>query len=170
MRLPAIASITALALALAVAPIGGSRAMTDGEVEKLVALAIAAIVSADGAGGAAVVVRIGGRTLFFNYGFADLAAKRAITPDSLFNLASIRKVFDAALVKWFNIKDKQTQDRMFAAVKQFPEKPFPSVAGIKGMMALYDNPAMRTHKAEEFYDSSFVTELDKSGFLDHPLK
>ena len=81
-----------------------------------------------------------------------------------------KKVFDAALVKWFNIKDKATQDRMFAAVKQFPEKPYPSIAGIKGMMALYDNAAMRSHKAEEFYDSSFITELDKSGFLDHPLK
>jgi beta-lactamase class C len=55
-------------------------------------------VPADRAGGAAVVVRIAGRTLFFNYGFADLAAKRPITSDSLFNLASIRKAFEAALL------------------------------------------------------------------------
>jgi NitT/TauT family transport system substrate-binding protein len=81
-----------------------------------------------------------------------------------------RKVFDAALVKWFNIKDKETQDRMFAAVKQFPAKPYPSVAGIKSMMALYDNAAMRAHKAEDFYDTSFVAALDRSGFLDQPLK
>jgi NitT/TauT family transport system substrate-binding protein len=81
-----------------------------------------------------------------------------------------RKVFNAALAKWFNIKDKQTQDGMFAAVKQLPDKPYPSVAGIKGAMAIYDSPGMRAHKAEEFYDASFVTELDKSGFLDHPLK
>jgi ABC-type nitrate/sulfonate/bicarbonate transport system substrate-binding protein len=81
-----------------------------------------------------------------------------------------RKVFDAALVKWFNIKDRETQDRMFTAVEHLPAKPYPSVAGIKSAMALYDSAAMRTHKPEEFYDTSFVTALDKSGFLDHPLK
>ena len=81
-----------------------------------------------------------------------------------------RKVFDAALVKWFNIKHQETQDRMFAAVEHFPVKPYPSVAGIKSAMAIYDNAAMRAHKSEEFYDASFVAALDKSGFLDHPLK
>jgi hypothetical protein len=34
------------------------------------------------------------------------------------------------------------------------------------MMALYDSPAMRAHRAEEFYDSSFVQDLDRSGYLD----
>ncbi len=72
--------------------------MTDGEVEKIVAHEIAPIVPADGAGGAAVAVRIDGRTLFFNYGFADRATKRPITSDALFNLASIRKAFEAALL------------------------------------------------------------------------
>jgi ABC-type nitrate/sulfonate/bicarbonate transport system substrate-binding protein len=81
-----------------------------------------------------------------------------------------RKVFDAALVKWFNIKDQGTQDRMFAAVEHLPVKPYPSVAGIKSAMAIYDNAAMRARKSEEFYDASFVAALDKSGFLDHPLK
>jgi len=80
-----------------------------------------------------------------------------------------KKVFDAALAKWFNIKDKQTQDSMFAAVSHFPEKPYPAVAGIKGFLELYDGPVVRSHKAEEFYDSSFVAELDRSGVLAHPL-
>jgi len=52
----------------------------------------------DGIGGAAVAVRIDGRTLFFNYGSADVAQKRPVTSDSLFNLASIRKVFEATVV------------------------------------------------------------------------
>src|SRR5262249_43473230 len=98
MRLPAIATIIALGLATVAAPIEGSRAMTDAEVERLVARDIKTIVPADGAGGVAVVVRIAGRTLFFNYGFADLAAKRPITSDSLFDLASVRKAFEAALL------------------------------------------------------------------------
>jgi beta-lactamase class C len=96
MRLPSIAPM--IALALVAAPVEGSRAMTDGEVERLVAQDIKPIVPADGAGGAAVAVRIDGRTLFFNHGFADLAARRPVTSDSLFNLASVRKAFEAALL------------------------------------------------------------------------
>lgn len=90
------------ALALIPALIAGatevSQAMTDGEVERLVAQEIKPIAAANGAGGVAVAVRIEGRTLFFNYGFADLADKRPITSDSLFNLASIRKTFEATLL------------------------------------------------------------------------
>ena len=98
MQVPAIAALIALVLATVAAPIEGARAMTDGEVERLVAKDIAAIVPADRAGGVAVAVRIDGRTLFFNYGFADLATRRPVTTDALFNLASVRKPFEAALL------------------------------------------------------------------------
>lgn len=80
-----------------------------------------------------------------------------------------RKIFDAALVKWFAISDPQVQDRMFAAAQNFPAKPYPSVAGIAQAMKVYDSPAMRAHRTEDFYDSSFITTLDKSGLLDRPL-
>jgi predicted acylesterase/phospholipase RssA len=49
-------------------------------------------------GGVAVALRIKGRSLFFNYGWADHANKRPITTDTLFNLASLRKVFEATLL------------------------------------------------------------------------
>ena len=49
-------------------------------------------------GGVAVAVRINHRTLFFNYGFADQAAKRPVTSETLFNVGSVRKVFEATLV------------------------------------------------------------------------
>jgi NitT/TauT family transport system substrate-binding protein len=77
-----------------------------------------------------------------------------------------RSVFNASLAKWFNIKDPVTQERMYGFVADFPGKPYPSVEGIKAMMALYDSPAMRAHRAEDFYDSSFVQDLDRSGYLD----
>jgi NitT/TauT family transport system substrate-binding protein len=77
-----------------------------------------------------------------------------------------RNVFNASLAKWFNIKDPVTQERMYGFVAEFPDKPYPSVEGIKAMMALYDSPAMRTHRAEDFYDSRFVQDLDRSGYLD----
>jgi beta-lactamase class C len=89
-------------LALVPALIAGSaevsRAMTDGEVERIVAQAIEPMVPANGAGGIAAAVRIEGRTLFFNYGFADLGERRPVTSDSLFNLASIRKLFEVTLL------------------------------------------------------------------------
>jgi beta-lactamase class C len=47
-------------------------------------------------GGVAVVVRVDGRTLFFNYGMADRT--RPITSDTLFNLGSVGKVFDTTLL------------------------------------------------------------------------
>jgi ABC-type nitrate/sulfonate/bicarbonate transport system substrate-binding protein len=79
-----------------------------------------------------------------------------------------KQVFNAALAKWFNITDPKTQDGMFALVNKFEKKPYPSVEGVKQVMALYDSPAMRKHKPEQFYDSSLIAELDKSGFLDNP--
>ena len=79
-----------------------------------------------------------------------------------------RQVFNAALAKWFNITDASTQDGMFAHVNKFDKRPYPSVAGIKQVFALYDSPEMRRHTPEEFYDASLMAELDKSGFLDNP--
>lgn len=81
-----------------------------------------------------------------------------------------KETFRAALAKWFNIKDRVTQDRMFEAAAEFPAKPYPTVEGIKNTLAIYDSPEMRKHKAEDFYDSSFVAELDKSGAIDRLYK
>jgi beta-lactamase class C len=67
-------------------------------VQGLVGREIQAILPADGIGGAAVAVRIDGRTLFFNYGWADMAGKRPITSDSLFNIASLRKLFEVTVI------------------------------------------------------------------------
>ena len=85
MRLVTMASI----MALLAAPAAGA----DRQVERIVTRHVRAIVPPHGGGGVAVAVRIEGRTLFFNYGWADRANKRPITTDTLFNLASLRKVF-----------------------------------------------------------------------------
>ncbi len=67
-------------------------------VERIVARGVAPMVPANGAGGAAVAVHVSGHTLFFNYGLAEKVERRPITSDSLFNVGSVRKVFEAALV------------------------------------------------------------------------
>lgn len=94
MRFAALALIPVLIAAATDAP----RAMTDGDVERIVAREITPILPANRAGGVAVAVRIEGRTLFFNYGLADLADKRPITSNSLFNLGSIRKALEVTLL------------------------------------------------------------------------
>ena len=70
----------------------------DSEIDLIITSGTAPMVAANGAGGVAVVARIGGRNLFFNTGYADKAGKRPITSDSLFNVGSVRKVFEATLV------------------------------------------------------------------------
>jgi len=87
-------AIAASTIALIAAPAAGA----DAKIEQTVARHVRTIVPADGAGGVAVALRLDGRALFFNYGWADRATKRPITSDTLFNLASLRKVFEATLL------------------------------------------------------------------------
>jgi beta-lactamase class C len=75
-----------------------ARPTMDTEVDRIIAGGAAAMVAPNGAGGVAVVARIGGHNLFLNNGYADQAEKRPITSDSLFNVGSVRKVFEATLV------------------------------------------------------------------------
>jgi beta-lactamase class C len=91
-----------LALLIVFLPGLSQVAMTDpdmdSQVRDIVADNIAPVATENDAGGLASAVYVEGHTWFFNYGFANQAEKRKITSDSLFNLASVRKVFDATLV------------------------------------------------------------------------
>src|SRR3954462_3961477 len=71
---------------------------TDAAIARRVERELTAILPPGRPGGAAVAIRLDGRTLFFNHGFAHAASERPVTSDSLFNLASIRKVFEATLL------------------------------------------------------------------------
>ena len=94
--------------------------------------------------------------------------KAAIEADAL--MKTNRAAFDAALVKWFNIRDKATQDSMYREALEIPRKPYPAVEGIKATLSIYDSPGMRKYKAEDFYDASFIEALDKSGAIDRLYK
>jgi beta-lactamase class C len=87
----------AAALMAALGNLAAVHAQAD-PVEQAVAHHLAAMVPKDNAGGVAAVLRVDGRTLFFNYGTADSAKKRLVTSDSIFNLASVGKVFAATLL------------------------------------------------------------------------
>src|SRR5262249_46553913 len=90
------AGVMTAALAAATVPAATAARADDAEVERLVRQHVQPMLIA--AGGMAVAVHLDGRSLFFNYGMADMARKEPITSDSLFNLASIGKVFLATLL------------------------------------------------------------------------
>lgn len=70
----------------------------DSQIREIIARDIAPTAAPDQPGGLAVAVHVAGETLFFNYGVADQARNKPVTSDSLFNLGSVRKVFEATLV------------------------------------------------------------------------
>jgi beta-lactamase class C len=88
--------ICALLLLLA-CPAASAPADAGSDIEHLVRQEIARLLPDDG-GGIAVAVRRGGRTQFFTQGWAEVAGGRPIIVDSLFNLASLRKLFEAVLI------------------------------------------------------------------------
>jgi CubicO group peptidase (beta-lactamase class C family) len=68
-RLSMRAALIAIAVALLARLSGTCAAMSDAELERVITRKIAPM--ADGVGGAAVAVRMDGRTTFFNYGWAE---------------------------------------------------------------------------------------------------
>jgi beta-lactamase class C len=62
------------------------------------------------AGGLAVAVYVAGTTQFLNYGLADGSTKRPITSDTLFNVASVRKPFEAILVALGSLRGELSLD------------------------------------------------------------
>ena len=86
-----------------------SWALTDRQVREALEDELDEILTKDNRpGGAAVVVRVDGRTLFFNFGTA--ARGKVITSDTLFNLASLGKTFDATLLSMLVLQGEISLD------------------------------------------------------------
>ena len=58
------------------------------------------------------------------------------------------------------------------AVKSLPEKPYPTLAGIKTILdeTALRNPKAKGMRAEDFIDSSFVKRLDDEGLYEKLYK
>ena len=68
--------------------------------------------------------------------------------------------------KWYGIADREVQGMIYAGAVEMPRKPYPPIEGIKKTMEMYDSNQMRKYKPEDFYDVSFIRELDESGYID----
>jgi len=92
----ALAAASVASFAAFAAPTAVAGTTSDAEVAEIVTRHVQPLLIP--AGGMAVAVHIDGRTLFYNFGMADAAKKQPITSDSLFNLASVGKVFSSTLL------------------------------------------------------------------------
>jgi ABC-type nitrate/sulfonate/bicarbonate transport system substrate-binding protein len=72
----------------------------------------------------------------------------------------------ASMTKWYGISDPEKLEAVYAEAKLLPSKPYPSIEGLKTMQSIYDWREMEIRKPEDFADSSFVGDLDKSGYID----
>jgi NitT/TauT family transport system substrate-binding protein len=77
-----------------------------------------------------------------------------------------KKTAFAAMAKWYNVMEPEKQEHFYREVSNLPRKPYPSVDGIKKVMEIYNYHEMRKYKPEDFYDNSFVRQLDQSRFID----
>lgn len=81
-----------------------------------------------------------------------------------------KRVAFNAMAKWYNVTDPKKQEYFYREVLNLPRKPYPSVDGIKKVMEIYNYHEMRKYKPEDFYDGSFIRQLDQSGYLDSLYK
>jgi ABC-type nitrate/sulfonate/bicarbonate transport system substrate-binding protein len=88
------------------------------------------------------------------------------TVEAVATLKQDKEVVLRSMATWYGIKDREQQEFLYKDMVKLPTKPYPNVAGIKKTMELYDTLGMRMHKPEDFYDDSFVRELDESGYID----
>jgi len=96
-------------------------------------------------------------------------AARAIVKSAVEAIALMKNDKEATfrtLRKWYRMTDPEQLEFFYAEVEKLPSKPYPPVEGIRRVMEVYDSHEMRKHSLEHFYDESFVSELDESGYID----
>ncbi len=72
----------------------------------------------------------------------------------------------ASMTKWYGISDPEKLEAVYADARLLPGKPYPSIEGLKTMQSVYNWREMEIRKPEDFADSSFIADLDKSGYID----
>jgi NitT/TauT family transport system substrate-binding protein len=88
------------------------------------------------------------------------------TIDAYAFMKNNKKATLQAIEKWYNVKDRSQQEKMYRSVEGTPVRPYPSVDGIRQVLGLFTYREIRQRKPEDFYDASFIAELDKSGYIE----
>ncbi|MET0690027.1 MAG: ABC transporter substrate-binding protein, partial [Candidatus Binatia bacterium] len=73
--------------------------------------------------------------------------------------------------KYTKTDNKEDLDETYNTyAKVWEQAPYVSVAGMQTLLNFAVNPSGKTAKPEQFIDNSFVTELEKSGFIEKLYK
>jgi len=106
-RTSLVSLVVPFALWFAPVPEAVANSDMDAKVRSLVAAHLAPAATG-GAGGLAVAVYADGHVQFFDYG--NGTGRQPVTPDTLFNLASLRKIFEATLIALGTIRGEFSLD------------------------------------------------------------
>lgn len=121
----ALLAAVGIAQPLAVAPVA-AQAVAPADLRTRLDALLAVSYPADGPG-ATMIVTQGGRTLYAGArGMADVAAKRALTPDSVIRIGSITKQFTAAVI--LQLVGEGTLSLDDPLTKFYPDYPAPGGA------------------------------------------
>jgi len=71
-----------------------------------------------------------------------------------------------SMEKWYGFDDPEQLQIIYDGAVDMPKLPFPAVAGVKRVMELYDTGPMNRFKPEDFYDESYMKEIESSGFVE----
>ena len=72
----------------------------------------------------------------------------------------------SAMAKWYGVSEPEKQEYFYREVVNLPRKPYPSIEGIKKVMEIYNYHEMQKYKPEDFYDDTFIRQLDQSKYID----
>ncbi|MHC2536911.1 CubicO group peptidase (beta-lactamase class C family) [Bradyrhizobium diazoefficiens] len=134
------------------------------QMRDIVANELAPTATPDQPGGLAAALYAGRHVEFFNYGFADDTMRRPVTSDTLFNLGSLRKPFEATLVALGTLRGElRLDDRL---PKYLPELTGDSIRRVtvgelvthtSGLLLPTDHPPWPN---EEFSRAQFIEMLN----------
>jgi ABC-type nitrate/sulfonate/bicarbonate transport system substrate-binding protein len=88
-------------------------------------------------------------------------------------LAAIKQNRNAAvraMALWYGVQDPKLQENFYRKASLLPRKPYPPYEGLKKMVEFFSNPEMQKHKLEDFYDDTYVRQLDQNGYIDSLYK
>jgi len=134
------------------------------QMRDIVANELAPTATPDQPGGLAAALYAGRHVEFFNYGFADDTTRRPVTSDTLFNLASLRKPFEATLVALGTLRGELRLDDPLP--KYLPELTGDSIRGVtvgelvthtSGLLLPTDHPPWPN---EQFSRAQFIEMLN----------
>ena len=117
-------------------------------------------------------VAVGGNSAMVEAGWlqdpANREAARRLTKVVVEALAIFhqdREIAINTMMKWYGIEDRDQALAIYKRGRYLEKKPYPCLEGIDNTFAVYDSSEMRKYTPADFYDDSFVRELDESGFI-----